>query len=152
MASQSTRRIAAESVRPQTLRAMLAGAAVAALTAYVTAVPAIAHSAENPAQTNDFTAATTIPPQPAVSGRHAIDTASAKAFAAGRVIPVDDDNDWEEEQAQEQQQQDEEEQQAELQQQQDDQLQQQLDQQLMNDEQQAQISEQEAEEQNEQAE
>jgi nucleotide-binding universal stress UspA family protein len=122
MASQSTRWIAIESVGPQTLRALLAGAAVAALTAYMISEPAIAHADNGRAQ---------VSPKSAV----AVFADQSPAQAVGRVMPVDDtdaDDDWAQQQEEEQQEQ-------------------QLQDQLQAD-QQMQEAEQEAEQQNELAE
>ena len=79
MASQSTRGIAVESARPQTFRAVLAGAAVAALTAYMISEPAIAHADNSRAQAS-------------VTSAVAVFADQSPAQAAGRIMPVDDDD------------------------------------------------------------
>jgi hypothetical protein len=103
IASQSTRWIAVESVGPQTLRALLAGAAVVALTVYIISEPAIAY-ADN-------------------SGAHAFARSGVAVFAdqspaqaVGRIMPIDDtdnDEDWTQQQLQNQLQADQQMQEAE---------------------------------------
>lgn len=98
MESGSTRWIAIEWVGPQALRAVLAGAVVAALAVYITSDPAVAHAADSPAPVRSFTTATLAPPPTA----NPVDITSAKTTAAfggsqaratSRILPVDDSDD-----------------------------------------------------------
>lgn len=74
MESQSTRRKAVKWVRPQSFPAVLAGAAVAALTVYIISEPATAQAADHPAATRAA----------------AVLTDQSQPPAVGRIMPVDD--------------------------------------------------------------
>jgi hypothetical protein len=87
MESQSTRRMAVEWVRPKSFPAVLAGAAVAALTVYIISEPATAHAADSPAATRAAAVLTDQSPP-----------------ALGRIMPVDDTFTDDDDSAQQQQQ------------------------------------------------